>query len=49
MKAGQGISKRTTEIGKASRELLDHLRSGCQSKNGGDLIYEVEREYIREV
>ena len=30
-------------------ELLDHLRSGCQTKDGGDLIYEVEREYIREV
>ena len=47
MKAGERIGEGSAEHGKAVCQLVDELRAGCKSENGGDLIRKVEGEDIR--
>ena len=49
MKAGERISERCAEIGKAAGELVDELCAGSQPENCRQLIHKVKGEHIREI
>ena len=49
MKAGERIGEGSIEHGKAVCQLVYELRTGSETKHGGDLIRKIEGEDIRKV